>query len=198
MNKRQKQLINTYLRKRDIAYEQHKRKQYNPYDYLTHEISYKIKNNINTQNITRKQIFDTLLIDNSIIDYVSNDFFNGLDGTQISTLISFYYPELINRFNEKNLNKLDTINVSQILHMQPHLVDKLPLQNLTDEYIIGILAQHPQLFDKLPVEIIRDVIKNVEQDEYNTYYRNNALKKLEKLFNIHPQLRKKFKERDVI
>ena len=191
MNKRQKQLIKTYFRKRTISYNERRHSQYNPYDYSTHEIIYMLKNDLNRKDITKEHVFNAISYDKSIVDYIPYNFFDGLNNIQIVMLLAYEHPELIDVFSDKALRNLDTVGVYDLLTIQPHMIDRLPLENLNDEYVIMVLSKRPELIDKLPLEKIKESLNN----EYSREY---TLKDLEKLFNIQPQLRKEFKKRKII
>lgn len=148
MDKVQKQLIDTYIRKRGIANVQNIQ-----YEFETYEILYLINNNIpfdlstlragTIAGILVKQPSLVNKLDLSKLSYEKN---NSVDRIYSIIYILKHQPQLFNYFDISNF---DGYNIAELLIAQPLLIDKVDISILNDENIVDILKQQPKLSPQL-------------------------------------------------
>lgn len=145
MDKAQKELIGTYFRKRDIARKQNVEK----YGYKSHEILYKLNNDVlDINKLDLEEITDLLMELPELIDRIKSSRLNKLDEFSIKDIL-IAQPQLVNRFD---LNKFDDWNIREILMKRPELIDaqglngsKMNLNLLNNNDMQYLLKQQPTL-----------------------------------------------------
>jgi len=182
MDKTQRQLIDTYFRKRNIA-----RKQNYKYNYTDYELIYVVNNNLSINQLSVSDIASLLIIRPSLVDKLDKSDLNKLDNDYIQWILQ-HQPSLIDKLD---LSKLEGNNMSMILIKQPQLVDKFDLSKLNGYDILKILLPQPKLVHHLKsLEIFHDMkseptFKEALIDYPNVYGLNHseADKLIDLIFN---------------
>ena len=135
MDKRQKQLIDTYIRKRTIASAQSDR-----YTRTLKELQYMQSNGYNLGEISHNE---SVLLDPSLYD--QNDYYGT---TSLTTLLS-QIPELIAK---TDISKLNAYNRELIILKQPQYFDAVNANDFTPHHIYAMILAHPSLVSKFTKE----------------------------------------------
>jgi hypothetical protein len=137
MDKSQRQLIDTYFRKRAIANEEVKYTQHEEY-----ELNYMIKNNYGIDNLVSGDILYIILSKGSIPPMLDK-LLNRLNSNDKSEILK-KHPELIDRIDTENLDQFD---IGHIITKRPELINFFAkdLPRLTSSTIYGILSDQPEL-----------------------------------------------------
>jgi hypothetical protein len=137
MDKAQKELINTYFRKREIADKQ------SSLNYELYEIIYAINNNIyiDTSILSELDVINILKNNPQLIAKFN---LKRMGGYSIGKILRFQ-PQLVDRFD---LSKLSGEIVGELLIYQPQLIDKFDLQNVSySPFISEAIIENPKLID---------------------------------------------------
>ena len=163
MNKKQKQLIDTYFRKREIA-------------VGVSFVDFEQYENVFLMMQGKKPIIGE--ISDNALDLIMNPHninnlkhhINELSGYDVSKIL-IYHPFLIDDLPIETLNQYD---ISYILNNQPSLVHKLPVETLNSYNVSRILLTNSSLVDDLPLE-------NMDNDDirYLLKYRSYLWSKFE-------------------
>ena len=180
MDKKQKELIKTYYRKRNIASETN-----DLYEFENYEVNdFIIKNKlIPYDKINTTDISKFIANNPDLINYFKNRL-GKLSPNGIS-LILFKQPQLIDYFKDR-LSELSSYNVSVILSNQPQLIDyfKNRLDKLSPNDIILILSDKPELG-----EYFKDRLNNKDKEHGYEEFRYFEIKEL---LEAKPELAKYF------
>jgi hypothetical protein len=218
MNKKQKELVDTYFRKRDIL----SKRDYGDFEF--HENEYLINNKkkpiirglndeelnflVNPKSLIRKLetnddeflrdkfITYFLIFHPNFIDYLP---VNDLGSMNIGILLK-KHPQLIDKLPVRNLGGF---SVGQIIKHQPTLVDKLPLNYLDGWDLRQIILREPTLVEKLPINKLdgRDIIYILSEIPSlidNLPIENLSIYEIEHILEYYPTFRPLFKERGLI
>lgn len=146
MDKAQKQLVNTYIRKRELAtgessygYGQYS----DDMNIRPYELLYLIKNGIvNEDKIEGYNISDLILMNKKLYyDPDVKPFLNKITGGGIAQII-IKYPEFVNIFDFENLNPT---SASVVLEEKPELINRYDINKMKESELLEILAKQPQL-----------------------------------------------------
>ena len=191
MDKVQKQLIDSYFRKRKIAREQSRHSKYEDF-----EIIYMVRNNMPIDLLTLSsdemcdilkqhpeyvevlkprlkfirelEIAKILIMQPQLINYFD---ISRITGSYISMIIADQ-PELIDRFDLSKVMNADKIsndaedvslNIARIVSKQPQLVDKFDLTKVKGWHIYNILVEQPQLIDRFDLSKVKIGNKEVKR-----------------------------------
>ncbi len=218
MNKKQKELVDTYFRKRTILSERDYR------DFEFHENEYLINNNkkpiirgltdeelnffINPKSLIRKlETNDDEFLRDSFITYflifrpnfINYIPVNNLGGMSIAILLK-KHPQFIDKLPVHNLGGF---SVGQIIKHQPTLVDKLPLDYLDGWDLRQIILREPTLVEKLPINKlgghdIINILSEIPSLIDKLPIENLSILEIEYLLEYYPKFRPIFKERGLI
>ena len=190
MDKAQKQLIDTYFRKRKLATEVGSGMHYYPY-----ELSYQILSGQKDINqFPRKTIVSILSKYPQWFDKVNKpDTFNDFE---IGVILS-EQPQLFNKFNPARLRALDDTAIALILQKQPQSADRFDLTDFSHWDAAKIVAEQPQLLNKFNIDKFNGYDINTileKQPQFVDYFDLNKLQPLEFIQILHaqPQLKDKF------
>jgi len=155
MDKSQKQLVDTYFRKRGIANVQN-----TSYEFEAYEILYLINNKIpfDFSSLKAGTIADILVKQPSLVNKldlskISYEESNSFDTTYKINYILKYQPQLIDYID---ISGFDGYHIADLLIIQPLLIDKVDLSILNDENITDILKEQPKLINRLDLSILDD------------------------------------------
>jgi len=201
MNKRQKQLINTYFRKREIAYKQ-QNEVYEPFEiYQLYKMGVDIKGKTSFMDIIElvkkyPEMYD-------VID------FNDLSPGFFAKLIA-YDPEYINKTPKDKLNDMQSYYISDILQktdlqtaLNYDFFKKLQIDNLYPYELGFILRSNPDMVKMFPTEKLNeihlnDVVRIVhDQPKLIKYFQNRDfhVNHINYILQKQPQLKSFFKKR---
>jgi arsenate reductase-like glutaredoxin family protein len=174
MDKAQKQLVDTYFRKREIAAGE------SGYGYpdsgegiKSHELFYMIKNNkLNPQKINSGSFGNQIaaLINKDPRLYQDKDvqpYLNHLNIYNKANILS-NHPEFINKPEFGDIiNDLKGDSIEVILEKQPELLNRFDLNKLNVSNIINILAEQPHLVE-MPIfeKALRTYVKNGDRFDF--------------------------------
>jgi hypothetical protein len=191
MDKAQKQLVDTYFRKRAMATEQGSGMHFHPY-----EINYELKTGAkDINNLPRKTLVSMLINFPQWFDKVERP--NILNDFELGVLLSAQ-PQLIDKFKPERIHVLGDTPIAIILSKQPQLVDRFDLSVLDHKDIADILSNQPSLYDKLGSNKFDhiDIAKVLEKqpslaDKFNLDLLDHL--DLIMILNDQPELRDKLK-----
>ena len=194
MNKKQKQLIDTYFRKREIVAEVRKT------SFETHENMFLIKQN-------KKPFFSGVFRSEKIVEILSNNpsFVDMLPLDKIgSDGVRDVLLKQSSLIKKLPINRLNGGDVGLILEKHPNLVDYLPIEKMGSDSIRSLLIKQPPLVNKLPTKsmvgkdimsVLRyqpSLIGELPIEKMSNY-------EIKVLLHLHqPELRGKFEERGMI
>jgi hypothetical protein len=160
MDKGQKQLLDTYLRKRDITQSQGDNWRYK---YRLYETIYMLKNEmydkVDPNKLDGSDITEILIKEPSLIS-VLKYYLKKLNVSRVKELLQVH-PEFI-QYMQQNarspLLKLNEHSIYKLLLAQPTLIKSLTpeqIMHLMTPHVIEILTAHPETLDDLMMHVRR-------------------------------------------
>jgi len=214
MDKVQKQLIDSYFRKRNIAREQSRHSKYEDF-----EILYMVRNNMpvnlltlgsdEMSNVLRKRpeyidelkprlkfisnsdIVKILVMQPQLIKYFD---LSRIDGSYISMIIA-EHPQLIDRFDLSKVMNADNIggnaddvslNIARIISKHPQFVDRFDLNKVKGWHIFAILRDQPQLIDMFDLTNLKVNNKDIKNLLFLQPQLKPYFEKFENLYFLNP------------
>lgn len=190
MDKAQKQLIDTYFRKRKLATEVGSGMHFYPY-----ELSYQILSGQKDINqFPRKTAVSILMGHPQWFDKVNKP--DTFKDNEIG-LILMSQPQLFDKFNPQRIRALDDGSISLILQKQPQLADRFDLTDMSHWDAAKLVAEQPQLLNKFSVNNFNGYDINTileKQPQLVDMFDLNKLQPLEFIQILHaqPQLKDNF------
>jgi hypothetical protein len=190
MDKAQKQLVDTYFRKRKLATEVGSGMHFYPYE-LNYQISSGQKN---INDFPRKTVVSILMGHPQWFDNVIKP--DTFKDNEIGFILSSQ-PQLFDRFNPARIRALDDGNIGLILQKQPQLADRFDLADMSHWDAAKVVAEQPQLLSKFNVDGFNGYDINTileKQPQLVDSFDLNKLQPLEFIQILHaqPQLKDKF------
>jgi hypothetical protein len=156
MDKPQKQLLDTYLRKRDIARSQGDSWRYK---FQNYEIIYMLKNQmydkVDPNKLDGSDITEILKTDPTLISELKY-YLKKLNVSRVKELLGVR-PEFV-QYMQQNLLKLNEHSIYKLLLAQPSLIKSLTqeqIMHLMTPHTIEILSAHPETVDDLMMHVRR-------------------------------------------
>lgn len=153
MDKLQKQLIDTYFRKRRIKAET------NIDDYNLYEIGYILTNDLDTSGFDR---YSTMIAADKYPAFISKLNLNILYSIDIYQILT-QRPELATLFDASKLNRYETY---RLLSVRPELGEWAIVDKFDGNSIAKLLSQHPTLIKKFDLNNLNALeISDVLEDQ---------------------------------
>lgn len=160
MDKTQKQLLDTYFRKRDIANGQGNNWHHR---FQIYEVIYMLKNEmydkVNPNKLDGTDIVEILIKEPSLISVLKH-YLKNLNISRVKDLLAVR-PEYVQYFPQNArspLLKLNEHSIYKLLLAQPSLIKSLipeQIMHLMTPHVIEILAAHPETLDDLMMHVRR-------------------------------------------
>jgi hypothetical protein len=156
MDKGQKQLLDTYLRKREIANSQSNNWHHK---FQNYEVIYMLKNEmydkVDPNKIDGADLTEILINEPSLISVLKH-YLNKLNIGRTKELLT-HRPEFV-QYMQTNLSKLNEHSIYKLLLEQPSLIKSLTpeqIMHLMTPHTIEILSAHPETIDDLMMHVRR-------------------------------------------